>query len=252
MKRFFFYPLFITTLFIFSCSIATHRSRNYIPPRPVPTDAIKTHVLVAQLIYNEEDELIGHSHGCGSIINDNGQRVYVLTAGHVVETRRLLPDHAHHLNLAVRLSADGEWIPARVERRQEDLDAAIISFPSSPLRQFHMLPIAEEDPEIGDIIWGIGSPSYAFRMFIHRVIAGRCGRDIPCRCCTGNQVCWTLDGPAWPGFSGGAAVNRDGELVGIIVALHMFSPNRDPASGVIISLSTLRPLISDFLPNGQE
>jgi S1-C subfamily serine protease len=187
-----------------------------------PVEAFKSHVRITTLAVDQNGSIQGVGHGCGTVIRTHRQRVYVLTAKHVVDmdaASRMPP--GKHLELAVEESRNSDYIrEVTVEQVTPDTDIAVISFRKPPYSVFYPARVSLREVAPGDIIWSVGSPARHFRDINHRVVSGLCGRDAQCSEICRNVRCYTTDGPFYPGHSGGGVFTRDGQLVGVVTRLH--------------------------------
>ena len=152
-------------------------------------------------------EAIEESLGSGVIYRKDG---YIITNNHVVEG-------ASEMNVAF---ADGTTERANVVGRDPDTEIAVIRVDRDDL------PAAKFDDSdnlvTGQLAVAIGSPSGFESTVTSGVISGL-GREFPPEL-TGGVVERSLvdliqtDAAISPGNSGGALVNRDGEIIGINVA----------------------------------
>jgi S1-C subfamily serine protease len=145
--------------------------------------------------------------GSGVIYRNDG---YIITNNHVVEG-------ASEVSVAF---ADGTTERAEVVGRDPDTEIAVIRVDRNdlPAASFN----ESEDLVVGQLAVAIGSPS-GFESTVSAGVISGLGREFP-KEFTGGRLERSLvdliqtDAAISPGNSGGALVNRDGEIIGINVA----------------------------------
>jgi serine protease Do len=149
----------------------------------------------------------GEGVGSGVIYRNDG---YMITNNHVVEG-------ASEVSVAF---ADGTTERAEVVGRDPDTEIAVIRVDRNdlPAASFN----ESEDLVVGQLAVAIGSPS-GFESTVSAGVISGLGREFPAEF-TGGTLESSLvdliqtDAAISPGNSGGALVNRDGEIIGINVA----------------------------------
>jgi S1-C subfamily serine protease len=149
----------------------------------------------------------GEGVGSGVIYRNDG---YIITNNHVVEG-------ASEVSVAF---ADGTTERAEVVGRDPDTEIAVIRVDRNdlPAASFN----ESEDLVVGQLAVAIGSPS-GFESTVSAGVISGLGREFP-KEFTGGRLERSLvdliqtDAAISPGNSGGALVNRDGEIIGINVA----------------------------------
>ncbi len=149
----------------------------------------------------------GEGVGSGVIYRNDG---YIITNNHVVEG-------ASEVSVAF---ADGTTERAEVVGRDPDTEIAVIRVDRNdlPAASFN----ESEDLVVGQLAVAIGSPS-GFESTVSAGVISGLGREFPEEF-TGGRLERSLvdliqtDAAISPGNSGGALVNRDGEIIGINVA----------------------------------
>ncbi|MEM0897933.1 MAG: serine protease [Verrucomicrobiota bacterium] len=164
---------------------------------------------------------------------------YYLTADHVVG--RFPPYHAMSGEDGIVISA------GRTVRRFPSLDLAIIKFEG--LRGPHF-EIAEEAPAKGDILFSGGPAGIVVndrgpRRFFAAGPATR-SRPFGSRGLSGWKT--SIEIPNRPGSSGGPALNRDGQLCGIIVAgrYGRFAKRERPVTyATVLDMKTINAIVAE-------
>ncbi|MCA1688257.1 MAG: trypsin-like peptidase domain-containing protein [Actinobacteria bacterium] len=149
----------------------------------------------------------GEGVGSGVIYREDG---YIITNNHVVEG-------TSEMSVAF---ADGTMERAEVVGRDPDTEIAVIRVDRDglPAASFN----ESEDLVVGQLAVAIGSPS-GFESTVSAGVISGLGREFP-REFTGGRLERSLvdliqtDAAISPGNSGGALVDRDGEIIGINVA----------------------------------
>jgi serine protease Do len=160
----------------------------------------------------------GGGLGSGVIYRRDG---YVITNNHVVEG-------ADSVNVAF---ADGTTAAGQVIGTDPGTDLAVVEI------EREGLPAAafqEEVPTVGQLAVAIGSPS-GFQSTVTAGVISGLGREIPDALTRGETALVDLiqtDAAISPGNSGGALVNRDGEVVGINVAYLPQTQSGAPVQGL--------------------
>jgi serine protease Do len=137
-------------------------------------------------------------HGSGCMISSKG---YIVTNYHVIAGQK---------DIEVILNS-GEKLNATFIRANEDGDLALLSLNNPPKTfSFFKLP-EEENYELGDEVFAIGTPQFLelSQTLSKGIISGF-------RKLTDNSQLIQTDVSVNPGNSGGALVNKQGELLGIV------------------------------------
>jgi len=147
-----------------------------------------------------------HGVGSGVIIDDRGD---ILTSLHVVA-------NATDIQLTF---ADGTQSSARVTARQPENDIAVLRASQPPVQ---LVPATLGNPKamhVGDEAFVVGNPLGLYSSMSAGVISGF---DRSFRPPNGDQRLQGLiqiDAAVNPGNSGGPLLNRDGQVIGIVVGL---------------------------------
>jgi S1-C subfamily serine protease len=133
--------------------------------------------------------------GSGWAAWTDGGKTYVVTAAHVVAGRA-----------AVRLSRRGGSWPARVTARDRTNDLALLAADGTIAPPLWQRAAVQPQPSVGETLMLVGSP-YGLEGTVTTGIVSRV---------TYNKV--QTDAAANPGNSGGPAVDRQGRVVGVLLA----------------------------------
>lgn len=168
--------------------------------------AVQPSLVLIQAELAEENEAGGNSLGSGVIINDDGS---VLTSLHVVAGAA-----------SIRLTfADGTQSSAEVIAAQPENDIAVLQ-PSQLPAQF--LPAVLGNPyalQVGDEAFAVGNPFGLYSSMSAGVISGFDRSYHPPDSELRLERLIQIDAAVNPGNSGGPLLNRDGQVVGIVVGI---------------------------------
>ena len=150
----------------------------------------------------------GEGLGSGVIYREDG---YIITNDHVVRG-------ASDIEVAF---ADGETAPAELVGADPTSEIAVLKvrrddLPAAPFK-------TDEPPIVGQLAVAIGSPA-GFEATVTSGIVSAVGREFPAELTGGGNAASALsdliqtDAAISPGNSGGALVDRDGNIIGINVA----------------------------------
>jgi serine protease Do len=150
----------------------------------------------------------GEGLGSGVIYREDG---HIITNAHVVEG-------ASEVDVAF---ADGSTEPAEVVGSDPNSEIAVLKVDRNDLPAAAFA--SEEPPIVGQLAVAIGSPA-GFEATVTSGIVSAVGRDFPPELTRDDQSAAALsdliqtDAAISPGNSGGALVDRDGNIIGINVA----------------------------------
>ncbi len=165
----------------------------------------------------------------------------VINEGNLIVTARHVVDKAISINIRTR---SGEILPAKAVGDDRHSDIALLEVS----QKLQPIVFSNHDPELGEHVCGIGN---AFGL----------GLSISCGVVSGlnksgigfNRIedFVQTDAAINPGASGGALVNRRGELVGLISAI--FTKKSDANIGINFAVSTrlLNRVIPDLIQHGR-
>ena len=170
--------------------------------------------------------------GSGVIVSVDG---LILTNFHVVDNAR---------SIRVEL-ADGRDFPATVVGTDPETDLAVIEIEASGLP---VVPIGDStELEVGEAVIAIGSP-YGFDRSVTSGIISALERNRPGIVARTNLI--QTDAPVNPGNSGGPLVNRQGEVIGLNVAI--YSPSGSNVGlGFAVPSETLTFVVDQIKRHGE-
>jgi len=167
--------------------------------------------------------------GAGVIIKFRaGEEILILTAYHVIRS-----DVGHVVPVALMIG--GIVIPTDIVKTNEDWDLAILRSRIVAPVNGPETKLAPLSPQRGDNIWFIGHPNGNVGNISHGILANILQAEKGLRY-------YRLDALAYFGNSGGGVFNREGDLVGILVAVETratFSIPRHLVPGGTLSVSLM-------------
>ena len=165
----------------------------------------------------------GKYTGSGTVVAIEDGYIYILSARHVVEsdkkTDRLVVEipiiDKNFINKDKTYAADRGCILVDANRAEDvvicaDYDLALIRIKDFPGHELSWLPPGRKEPELGEVLYVVGNPQ-AFRDVISKGIF--VGEDI-----FAGLIEYRVYAGVSYGNSGGAIVNTDGEIVGVLYA----------------------------------
>lgn len=258
--------LFLATI-VFSCKPNYQQCRSEFLGN-LPTNSMHAHVMIPISIIDENGISFRVGIGSGIVIAQSKNRIYVLTVKHAVLAEGIDIPSGSRVKISIltekiirnfpeSLKSANEAIePVKVEKIDPLADLALISYESPLDTKIPRIFLSKVDPEVGESVWLIGSPSGHFRSLLARVVSAKVGRDVPRLECEGEDCslgcpegieCFLVDGPVEPGFSGGPTFDSKGCLVGIIYAVRMSPANGQFMNGVVISASSIRNFLKGII-----
>jgi S1-C subfamily serine protease len=173
-----------------------------------------------------------HEVGSG-VIYDAGQGL-IITNHHVI-------DHADEITVTL---TEGRILPAKRVGSDPDFDLALIkvraeNLPSIPFGDSSQL-------EVGDIVLAIGYPANLAQSVTSGIVGGLHRTNIGIE---QHENFIQTDAAVYPGNSGGALVNTNGDLVGINTAF-IGSTNTNPGVGFAIPVNMARIIADQILKYG--
>ena len=177
----------------------------------------------------------GGGEGSGVIWDADGT---IVTNDHVVADAR---------EVTVVLPT-GERLRARVRATSGDFDLAVLEVDRTTLPA---ATFADTLPDVGDLAVALGNP-LGFENTVTAGIVSGLHRSIPSGGRTPSLVdLIQTDAPISPGNSGGALVNRDGEVIGINVAYLPPSETGAVSLGFAIPSPTVEHVVQELLRSGR-
>jgi serine protease Do len=180
----------------------------------------------------------GQGLGSGVIYRRDG---YIITNNHVVE-------NASEVNVAF---ADGSTERGEVVGADPSTEIAVVRVDREDLPAARF---AEGSPTVGQLAVAIGSPS-GFQSTVTEGVVSGLNREVPGRLTRGQQEAALVDliqtdAAISPGSSGGALVDRSGEVVGINVA-YLPPETRAESIGFAIPSETATSVADQLIENGR-
>ena len=154
---------------------------------------------------------VGRAGGAGVIIKQDKKYLYVLTAKHVLTCKG---------RIVVQVTAvDGTkrkviGIDRKNTYESEVIDLGLIKVPR-PKGIYKILDIAKTTPEVGKEIYTIGHPHNIHYAVNRGNVVGYAKRRMKKQCGFANYL--VINAPAHTGNSGGPAINKYGQIIGIVV-----------------------------------
>ncbi len=186
----------------------------------------------------------GQGLGSGVIYRSDG---YVITNNHVVAPPGSSP--SEEVNIAF---ADGSTEQGEVVGRDPSTEIAVVrvnrdDLPAARFRE-------GSDLLVGQLAVAIGSPS-GFQSTVTSGVISGLNREVPAEYTGGRQDRALVDliqtdAPISPGNSGGALVDRDGEVVGVNVA-YLPPETRAESIGFAIPSDTVISVADQLIENGR-
>jgi len=201
--------------------------------------SIKTHPVAeagAQKRANRRAEVpaADHAHASGSGVVLDAREGLIITNNHVIE---------HADEITVKLS-DGRELPGKLMGGDADTDIAVVKVPAENLAS---LPVGDASKlEVGDFVLAIGNPFQIGQTASSGIISGLHRNNIGIE---EYENFIQTDAAIYPGDSGGALVNLDGELIGINTAF-MGAPNTNPGMGFAIPIDMVRTVVDRIVETG--
>jgi S1-C subfamily serine protease len=170
--------------------------------------------------------------GSGVVID--AQEGLIFTNSHVI-------DRADEIIVVL---PDGHELPARRVGSDPGTDVAVIKVQAQNLTA---LPIGDSDAlEVGDFVLAIGNPYRIGQTVTSGIISGLHRRNVGIE---EYEDFIQTDAAIYPGNSGGALVNLDGELIGINTAF--IGAGTNPGMGFAIPINMVRLIADQLLKYGE-
>jgi serine protease DegQ len=171
--------------------------------------------------------------GSGVVID--AQEGLIFTNSHVI-------DHADEIIVTL---SDGRELSAKRVGSDRGTDVAVIKVQAQYLTA---LPIGDSDElEVGDFVLAIGNPYQIGQTVTSGIISGLHRRNVG----IGEYEDFIqTDAAIYPGNSGGALVNLDGELIGINTAF-IGATSTNPGMGFAIPINMVRVIADQLVKYGE-
>src|SRR5215207_6861273 len=141
--------------------------------------------------------------GSGFLVDKDGT---ILTNAHVVEGAG---------DVSVKLSEDGDSIPAEVKGRDTSTDLAVLKVDADKVKDLRVLPLgSSKRVEVGDPVVAIGNP-FGFQRTVTTGIVSAKQREIEAPNGFPIRNVIQTDASINPGNSGGPLLDADGRVIGI-------------------------------------
>jgi S1-C subfamily serine protease len=171
--------------------------------------------------------------GSGVVID--AQEGLIFTNSHVI-------DHADEIIVTL---SDGRELPAKRVGSDRGTDVAVIKVQAQNLTA---LPIGDSDGlEVGDLVLAIGNPYQIGQTVTSGIIGGLHRRNVGIE---EYEDFIQTDAAIYPGNSGGALVNLDGELIGINTAF-IGATSTNPGMGFAIPINMVRVIADQLVKYGE-
>jgi S1-C subfamily serine protease len=171
--------------------------------------------------------------GSGVVID--AQEGLIFTNSHVI-------DHADEIIVTL---PDGRELPAKRVGSDRGTDVAVIKVQAQNLTA---LPIGDSDGlEVGDFVLAIGNPYRIGQTVTSGIVSGLHRRNVGIE---EYEDFIQTDAAIYPGNSGGALVNLDGELIGINTAF-IGATSTNPGMGFAIPINMVRSIADQLVKFGE-
>ena len=177
---------------------------------------------------------LGKAHASGAVVKRTPKGSYILTADHVCDTDDQIPLFLVLQNYKVKgvfdaIDIDERKIEAVVHAQSDKIDACILF--AKDLTDRKAIPLKGRSPDITDTAYNIAAPGGFFGRNMVPIFEGRYSGMY------NEHDIYTI--PAMGGSSGSPIIDVDGNLIGMIFAVHRNFP--------FISFSPTTEDLYDFL-----
>jgi serine protease DegQ len=174
-------------------------------------------------------------HSVGSGVVYDAQRGFIVTNNHVLE-------YANEITVTL---TDGRILKAKRVGGDPDFDLAVISVPAERLTA---MPFGDSRQlEIGDFVFAIGYPANIGQSVTSGIVSGLHRSNIGIE---EFENFIQTDAAIYPGNSGGALVDLQGDLVGINTAF-IGATSSNPGMGFAIPVNMARTIIDQIMETGE-
>lgn len=207
-------------------------------------------VAVTNVSYTEYRSMFGQtrtyeseSAGSGIIVSQDDDYLYIATNNHVVSG-------AESLTITFN---DGSAVPATVKGTDASVDLAVVAVSRSDVEDSTMEKIKvatlgdSDQAKVGESAVVIGN-ALGYGQSVTTGVISALSREVQLEDESGNTVTSTLmqtDAAVNPGNSGGALLNMNGEVIGIVSA--KYSDTKVEGMGYAIPMSTAKDIIETII-----
>jgi serine protease DegQ len=170
----------------------------------------------------------------GSGVVFDGGRGFIVTNNHVI-------DRAESIKVML---ADGRTLPAALVGADPKTDIAVIKV--EPDRLTAIMSTDSDKLQIGDFVLAIGNPHNIGQTVTSGIVSGLHRNSLGLN---PREDFIQTDAAIYPGNSGGALINLQGELVGINSAF-IGSSSTNPGMGFAIPTNMVRDVVDQILKSG--
>lgn len=184
----------------------------------------------------------GRAGGAGSIVREDEEYLYILTAKHVLtagKPHRVLLKDVHGENHFFDVHIKDLWI-------DENYDIGFVRIKKVDDTKFEILNVSSDLPTIGEKIYTIGHP-----INVHYTVnTGIVSNYVKCSYHSELLNLMMISAPAFSGNSGGAVINCNNELVGVVVGIrYVITKRNTPFYLTHMVLSIRVDTINKFIEN---
>jgi serine protease Do/serine protease DegQ len=174
-------------------------------------------------------------HGTGSGVIYDARQGFIITNSHVIE-------HAEQITVTL---TDGRDLQAKRVGADPDFDIALIKVEAENLTS---IPFADSrELQIGDFVLAIGFPTGMGQTVSSGIVGGLHRNNVGIE---QYENFIQTDAAIYPGSSGGALVNLEGDLVGVCTAFSG-SGNNNPGMGFAIPVNMARTIADQIVEFGE-
>jgi S1-C subfamily serine protease len=177
--------------------------------------------------------------GSGFLVDGDGT---VLTNAHVVEGAN---------SVSIKLSDNGDGIPADVKGRDPSTDLAVLKVDPSKVKDLRVLPLGSaKKAQVGDPVVAIGNP-FGFQRTVTTGIVSAKQRQIEAPNGFPIRNVIQTDASINPGNSGGPLLDANGRVVGITSQIATGGGNGSVGVGFAIPIETAKALLPKLKQGGK-
>lgn len=183
---------------------------------------------------------VGRAGGAGNIIDQDEEYLYIISARHVIDA-----DRKGKIQVKVTNTNNEKFIikvPRKDVKVDRLVDVGLIKV-KKPKGEFKSLSLCKESPGVGTKIYTIGHPIG----FHYTVNVGIVSNYVKRKWMDGHEMYMLISAPSFSGNSGGATINCNNELVGIVVGVMYVGKKSKPMYLYHLTIATNLEHISRFL-----